>query len=600
MFTRISHKLAASYLGMILLMLLVFIPTFNRMYGDYNRRNLQDELIHQSFSLSQTLTLTLLLEEENGDRLGTIAGEFREQTGARVTVVDLEGRVLAETERDRLEMGNHLDREELVEARLTGLGVRSRFSETLGEDYLYVARPVYLDGQIQAYVRISRTLAEVNRIPRSLRILEWTSLLAASLVALLAGLYFSRRLSRPLGEMSRAVDAIRQGDFGIRVYPGTRDELSVLARGINQMAGDLKNTLERVEQVKEELEDVLNNLNNAVVLLDREGRVRLMNSMASRLFGRDREESRGQHNLQVLRDYRLDRAFRKAVKEKRLRSMEVKVYLPEQKILEAVLIPVLDEDRVDSVVISFHDVTEIVRAETVRTEFVANASHELKTPLTAIRGFTETLLDGALDDRETAVRFLKIIDSETARLNRLAEDLLNLARLEDPGILMKMQPVELGKICSKILKQYGKLAQTRGVLLECLYPEDLPPVQGDPDWLSQVIINLVDNAIKYIGKGTRVRVEAGMEEEFVRIRVSDDGIGIPEDDRKRIFERFYRVDRDRSRDYGGTGLGLSIVKHVVESHGGAVGVEESPEGGSVFWFTIPVAGEREDGLADTV
>ncbi len=588
---KIGHQLVFSYLAVIVILFLTFTTVFHRYYRTYNQDRLQDQMVAESFALSQTLLYAL--DQVSDEELEELAADFRQATGARVTVIDPAGTVLAETETDRRAMENHLERAEFQQAFVEGQGIEIRRSETLGEDFLYVARPVFRNGELLGYVRISITTADALQIPEQMIVLERLSMLIAALVALLSGAYFSGNISRPIREMTSVVGQIGGGQYDVRAAVRSRNELGVLARGINQMAQGIQNNLQKVGKVKEELEDILNHLNTAVVFLDQNGRVRMMNARAAQLFAADPEQALRQHHLQVIRDYALDKAVRKAIREQKVQSLEMNRYLPELKILEVVLIPVKDEEEIQSVVVSIHDVTEIRMAEQIRTEFVANASHELKTPLTTIKGFAETLLEGAIDDREAAVRFLQIIDEEASRLNRLTEDLLSLARLESRGILIQPKNVNLKRLVERIIKRYGPLAREQGVELEARLASGLPAVSGDQDWLSQVLINLVENAIKYIGDGHRIVIEALAEGGVVEVSVADEGIGIPDRDKERVFERFYRVDKGRSRQSGGTGLGLSIVKHVVEAHGGSLGIRDRSGGGTVIWFRVPAV-EKED------
>ncbi|RDV83564.1 two-component system histidine kinase PnpS [Ammonifex thiophilus] len=357
---------------------------------------------------------------------------------------------------------------------------------------------------------------------------------------------------------------------------------SPAALGSDLSLRQLRSQLAELTREKEQLEAILSGLSEAVLALDHEGRVLLANQAVKELFGIAPEEARGKTVLEVARDYRLEELVGRVRDTGVSAEQELTFLFPQPRIFAVRASPLPP----DKVVVVLREVTHERRLERMRREFVANVSHELRTPLTAIKGFVEALEDGALEDRETAQEFLQIIASETERLIRLVEDLLRLSRLESRQTFLRRQEVDLTELIGNIAPVWRRQAEKKGLIFEIDLPPGLPPVPGDPELLTQVFVNLIDNALKYTPAG-KVRIRGEHQPGWVRIEVEDTGIGIPQDCLPRVFERFFRVDRARSRASGGTGLGLSIVKHIVELHGGKVGVESELGKGSRFWVYLP-------------
>jgi two-component system phosphate regulon sensor histidine kinase PhoR len=375
-----------------------------------------------------------------------------------------------------------------------------------------------------------------------------------------------------------------EGDLSqtLRVYES--DEMGKLAQSLNQMAQRLRATLSLVTEEKNRMQAILDSMADGVIAVDGETRVILINPVVEEAFGLNEEASLGKTVLEVVRDYDLDRLFREALDSGRPVKQELRILTPEPRLFRVHLTPMRGGQR--GVVALFRDITERRQLEKMRTEFVANASHELRTPLTSIRGFIEALQDGALEDPETARRFLAIIDEETKRLSELVDDLLQLASIEERRRSFRRQPVELASIIQRVSDTFATRVQQKGLRLRVDLPDDLPPVLGDANLLSQVFHNLLDNAVKFSEKGEIV-VRARQENGGVAVEIADNGIGIAPEHLTRIFERFFRADKSRAASSGGTGLGLAIVKHIVEGHGGEVRVTSRLGEGSVFTVILP-------------
>lgn len=400
----------------------------------------------------------------------------------------------------------------------------------------------------------------------------------------------SRALSAINGtfaDISAAVERIRAGDLRDNVYLELDEELDGLGTKMNRMMTSLRERLDRSYQEKSQLEAILANMVDGVIMVNARKRILLLNRAAQEIFGLEGQEVLDRHHLEVLRSYELDGKLDQVFGRGVPMVQELKVFYPEEKLLEAYLAPVKNEDgSITGAIMVVRDISQRERLERMRRDFVANVSHELLTPLTSIKGFAETLLEGALEDAENRRRFTQIIDQEAGRLIRLINDLLDLSRLEAEGFQARRRAVHLGQVAAGVANLLTPVAEKGGVSLETSFPPDLPPAEADPDQIAQVLTNLVDNSLKYTPAGGKVVIAAEEKPTQIMVTVSDTGIGIPRKDLPRIFERFYRVDKARSRSSGGTGLGLAIVKHIVEAHGGRAWAESDVGKGTRIHFLL--------------
>jgi len=412
-----------------------------------------------------------------------------------------------------------------------------------------------------------------------------------------AGIYhLCCKLLLPLKSMLPATRKIAAGDLEQRVEIESDDELGVLAKHLNDMVDRLRNNIKEISGERNKIKAILASLTDAVLAVDQVGRIMFVNPAAEEMLGKREEEMAGKFLLEVIRNHEMDSLAKEILDKGGIREAELRLFPTSSRVFKVHGAPITAEQgRIVGAVLSIRDITELRRLEQMRSEFVANVSHELRTPLTSIRGFVETLLEGALGDEKIARRFLTIINSEAQRLQRLIEDLLTLSRLEHQKPEKVVKGASLPHTLNRVLEVVGPLAKDKGVELKAELPSDLPLLKFPENFLEQVLLNLLDNGIKYTPGGGSVTVSARREGSKVRVEVRDTGIGIPEESLPRIFERFYRVDKARSRELGGTGLGLSIVKHMVESHGGTVGVHSRVGEGSLFYFILPVAEGKEGG-----
>jgi two-component system phosphate regulon sensor histidine kinase PhoR len=424
----------------------------------------------------------------------------------------------------------------------------------------------------------------------------------AFLVSVGISILIARGLTRPLSEMAVVARRLADGALGQRVRAKSRDEIGILADTLNAMADQLEVKIRQVTEDRAQLWAILSSMVEGIMVLDGAGRVLQVNPAWEHIFSIRSEEIKGRLYPEVIRHPEITSIVSQALETRRPQSGEI-FLTASRRVLRVEGSPVSGAAGVNQacLVLVFYDVTALRRLEQVRKDFVANVSHELRTPLTSIKGYVEALLDGGKDDPRAAEQFLQIIRKQSDRLNLLLDDLLQLSQIESGQIEISRHLVRLETVTERTIGLIKALADKKGHMLTAAFPPDLPPVLGDEERLVQVLTNLLDNAVKYTPPNGQITVTArhlppqagGPPQGMVELAVADTGIGIPEADRPRVFERFYRVDKARSRELGGTGLGLAIVRHIVEGHGGKVWVEGNHPTGSRFLVTLPVYGEPD-------
>jgi len=504
--------------------------------------------------------------------------------GCRVTWIALDGRVLGDSEvpRERLvEVENHAGRPEVRRALAGGVGWAVRHSRTTGFDQMYVAIPAVLDSA--AVVRASEPLAALAQLRASLFRLSLLALAGALLVGLALVFGVASRQASRVRALEHVAASLGEGRVDARAAERPHDELGRLGRAVNRMAADLAARLDALARERDEREHILAHMSEGVALLDAEGRVSRANRRLGELLERPEPEL-GRPFRELARSPDLDALLEEARREGRVVERELRLWTERQRLVRASATP-LDGPEGRSLLLVLHDLTEAERLNRVRQDFVANVSHELRTPLTSMRGYAETLLDGGLEDTEHREGFVRIIRDQTARLQDLVDDLLSLSELERPGATLRISRFDLRARVAGQAAAFAERAMRAGLTL-ALEPGPPLEIAADQARLDQVVANLLDNAVKYTERGG-IRLALGATSERVWCEVADTGPGIPPEDRSRVFERFYRVDKARSRDKGGTGLGLAIVKHIVTLHGGDVSLASEIGKGSVFRFSIP-------------
>ncbi|WNQ09918.1 ATP-binding protein [Paenibacillus aurantius] len=519
---------------------------------------------------------------------------YKEAAGARITYIAADGTVLGDSDHDPATMDNHLGREEIQDAAQGTIGFSTRHSDTIGQNMLYAAKAVKQNGQTIAYIRLAMSLEQVEEsIDKLWRFLLF-GLAILFLIAVMVSFRIAYNLTRPLETIAQVAQQITNRNYKYRVSASRRNEVGRLGEAINTMADSLEVQMKQISENERRLKNVLDNMMSGVLMIDRSHTIVLLNRAAEDLLGFTSEELLGKPYEAANRQVEFSQMIRECMETREYVRDEVVFYYPEERILEINLNPLYGANgEWSGVLIVLHNITAVRRLERMRSEFVANVSHELKTPVTAVKGFAETLLAGAMNDPETAKSFLQIIYEESDRLNRLIGDILELSKIESKRIPLHFSPVELKEFIEKTVHVMKAQADKKKITLELEAGEDLY-LEADEDRLRQIVINLLSNGIAYTPEGGKVKVSveplvaASGEEEKIRLTISDTGMGIPKKDLPRIFERFYRVDKARSRSSGGTGLGLSIVKHLVELHHGTIAVESEVGLGSRFIIEIPV------------
>lgn len=565
---------------LVLLSLLVIIPVRNYTLSR-EKKDLEDQARLFAGQASRFFGGEMTAEEVDLF-LEELAGELP----IRLTVIDDQGRVLGDSEFPAEEMENHAGRPEVAAALRGEVSSSSRESRTLGKKFIYAAAPIESDGEILGVARVS--VQEEDVMPVILN-LWWIILAAFGLLLLVivgTSLWTERTVVGALGGLCEGVSSVAAGNLEKKVAaPGIAD-FALLAESFNAMAGEVRRRMEELDSERKKLEAILGNVSSGVLVVDAENRVLLLNPAAEAVLGVGAADAVGRRLIEVFPDTELEGAVILAGKGEVVEK-ELELFYPRRMTLRLKSLPVRTADgRVEATVSTLEDITPLKRVDRIRQDFVANVSHELRTPVATVRALTESLLGGALESRETAERFLRDLDRETARLSQLVEDLLALSRLEAGETVLRVEEFSLRSVVEDRLERKSKLAAKYGVHLDSDVDSGIT-VEADKGLLATLLDNLLDNAIKYNRPGGRVVVSARREGEDLLIEVRDTGVGIPGEELPRIFERFYRVDRARSRETGGTGLGLSIVKHIAELHGGWVSVESEVGAGSAFFVRIP-------------
>jgi two-component system, OmpR family, phosphate regulon sensor histidine kinase PhoR len=538
----------------------------------------------------------------SASQLQTIVKEISGHALARITVIKPNGLVLADSDTADeavTHLDNHLTRPEVAKALADGRGTTIRLSATTGKRMFYLALPIRsADERLVGIVRLALPMTALDARIRDFEHALGVAFGIALAIAAVLSVFLSRGLTRPLSDMAAVARQLAAGSLRQRIATTARDEIGVLGNALDHMADQLESTIREVTEDRAQLLAVLSSMAEGVMVLDCRGVVLQINSALEQIFLIQSTTARGRMYQEVIRLQELNELVMNVLDTRLGRSGEITTAPSGYTLHVEASVAGGRLENEACVVLVFHDVTAIRRLEKVRKDFVANVSHELRTPLTSIKGYVEALLDGIKDHPDEALRFLHIILKQSDRLNLILDDLLQLSQIESGQVLFKRDPVLLRSVVERTVALIQPILDKKGHHLAVSLSDALPSVLGDEERLVQVLTNLLDNAVKYTPqRGTIViaarhldATQSGTPSDLIELSVSDNGIGIPEADRPRVFERFYRVDKARSRELGGTGLGLAIVKHIVEGHGGQIRVEPNQPMGTRFVMTLPVAG----------
>jgi two-component system, OmpR family, phosphate regulon sensor histidine kinase PhoR len=585
---KFSRRLAVAFC--LTSLAVVFGTSF--LVGRFFQKTLLDELTQSLTTTAATVeaqTDKTLFVRRDAARLEALSQFLSQRSGARISFIAADGVVLGDSAVRMEALGsleNHGDRPEVHTALSGARGGNVRQSHTTGERFVYVAVPSLLDGRVVGVVRGAYPLKKIEDKIARLRHQTIMLSVAVLVIAFFIALWLASSLSRPVREMSEVAQRIAGGDYLSRVRHEGADEHGRLGEALNFLAERVHRTVQELSHGKAQLSGILENMMEGVVALDAAGRVIAINPALARVFSLDAAGTRGKLFLEVLRHHQLDQLVRGVFSDHKARVEEVRTFVPEERIFEAQAAPLHEGGEFAGALVVLHDITRLRQLEQVRRDFVANVSHELRTPLASIKGFAETLEMGALDDPKNARGFLESIVRQTDRMTALVEDLLDLTAIESGERAPVIEPVAVGDVLDDVVSSLRPQAGRKKIDIVVNVPRGLPPVAADRGQLRQIFVNLLENAVKFTQAGS-VTVTAAAAGDRLSVTVADTGVGIPAQDLGRIFERFYRVDKARSREMGGTGLGLAIVKHLVESHGGSVHVESSVNRGSTFTVLLP-------------
>lgn len=569
-------KLWITYVTVIAVTIIFSWGAFWSKGHSYMERQNEDNYMTQAVMLGELIKNT----EGNVD---DFVKEKSDAYGFRITLISSDGKVAADSSyNDVTAMDNHGARNEVSAAMKGKRASAVRYSGTMKMYYFYAAVPVS-NSRFHGVLRISLPLEELKNLDRNLLAFMLLSVLAAVVAALFMAYLFTRYLTEPFNEVVRVAEEIAGGNYGGKIYTKQKDQIGRLAEAFNHMSLKLKDNIERLTDKNMELETILSSMVSSVAAVDNMNKILFHNRAFLRLLEHEGSEVSGKELYAVVRNVLLFDVIDKVRKTGKECKKEGTFRVNEEKIIRVMGTPLYREEENIGVLLVIEDITELKKLENMRSDFVSNVTHELKTPLTSIRGFVDTLKNGAIKEEKVAKTFLDIIDIETERLYGLIQDILLLSEIESVPD-RDLEPCDVNEVIEEVA---AMLAPKTGDDVKITYDRQpyLKPYKCNPDRIKQLLINLVDNAVKNTLKGS-VTISAKWEGEEFILTVADTGIGIPEESQTRIFERFYRVDKGRSRKQGGTGLGLSIVKHIVEMYGGNISLESEVGKGTTFIITL--------------
>ena len=530
------------------------------------------------------------IENKNYEQLAAIITRLGATTDTRITVILSDGLVVADSEKDPQKMDNHARRPEIIEALSGKIGTSQRYSDTVNQNFLYVAVPLKRDDQIFA---VLRTAFPLNAIEETLLSFQKQIIIAGIFLAILTviiGWVISRKISAPYEQITNGIERIANGELSFRLQLPNKG-MEKLVNALNAMVSQLEEKIKTIDQQSRELNAVLQSMVEGVIAVDHNKKILTMNKAAHKLLGLNSEEVVGRKIKEIVQIKQLRKIITNALKTNELIEEEIIIPPDDRYVQIHGSILVNEEGKTIGALVVLNDVTRLRRLEAVRRDFVANVSHEIRTPLTSIKGFVETLRDGAMNEPETAKHFLDIMSTQSNRLNMIIEDLLTLASLEEneERASIQFEDVDLKGVIRSAMEICQPTADAKHITLNVNCPDGVR-IRMNPSLIEQALVNLIENAVKYSPDNTQVYINCLTDEQGHTIEVRDEGIGIENEQLPRIFERFYRVDKARSRKMGGTGLGLSIVKHIAKVHYGKVNVESTVGKGSTFRFFIPKLG----------
>ncbi len=569
------------------ILIIISVTTTGIISLHLTRQNYIDELSTHMLNYGKLIALNL--EGSEAPDFQGLARSYAEKIDGRVTFIDEGGVVVGDSDASLDRLDNHGDRPEILDAYEGEVGTAIRYSDTLKSDLYYVAYPTAVDGG-SIIIRISKSMSDIEGYLGKLLKNYVFALLVGTAFALFFGLRLEKIIIKPINEMISRTREISAGRFGEQVYTDNTPEMRHLAENFNEMSAELSLRIEEIKSSNSSLRATLDSMVNGIIAVDKQRQVLFMNPVAEKIFHLKGREVKGKKLAEIFRNSEVLELIEDYFTPHQEQLLEKEIEYGNRYFVITINPITGHRENLDKygVVISIQDITELKKLENMRKDFVANVSHELKTPLTSIRGFIETLKSGNITDKETEERFLSIVEIESIRLTDLIEDLLLLSDIEKHG-LVDSEKIMVKSTIADVYEIMDIKARDHGIALSLIdeIPEEAS-ILGNNTWFKQVLINLLDNGIKYNKDQGSLTLEARVVKDQIRIIIEDTGIGIPEEHFDRLFERFYRVDRSRSKEVGGTGLGLAIVKHVLRNLGGTIDLKSEVNVGTTFLITIPL------------
>tara|TARA_B100001123_G_scaffold43970_1_gene45079 strand:- start:1836 stop:3617 length:1782 start_codon:yes stop_codon:yes gene_type:complete len=589
--SRLFWKLFGSYGFLSVGTTILFVTVVSQWQQEQIVNQIKIRLHDAAVLVASDILDELVLER--AESLQTQLLRLRQKLDTRITLVNLDGIVIADSDRvsvsDVLQMENHRERPELRAARLQGQGTAQRRSSTLEKPMLYFAIRVDKNQEPAGLVRTALPMTRVNQQISSITQVLWVAAILVNLAVAGLTFFLSAHVMEPIAALTKSAQAIASGNYTSALRVKRQDELGTLANSFNLMSEQFSAREQQLRESNQRLEAVLGGMAEGVIAVDERDRVILANAAAAELLGFTMADVESLSLLEVVRHHMLQQLVTDTRATESLQRAELEVHSGSEnrRVLDVQSTPLPDTSP-QRVILVLHDVTDLRRLESMRQEFVANVSHELKTPLSSIRAYAETLSAGAVNDPEHRGTFLHRIEEQADRLNNLIQDLLSLSRIESGRQTYDIATVNVADIVTTCIAENQGAANLKRIHLSCSDIQQDLRIQADEEGLAQIINNLIGNAIKYTSERGEVTVVLRQQDSTICMDVRDTGIGIDEEHLTRVFERFYRVDKARSRELGGTGLGLAIVKHLAQAFGGNVTVTSQPTKGSTFTVQLPV------------
>jgi len=581
MFRSIQWRITISFILVVIIIMGILGAYLVNSTRNSQLNNLRSQLENEARITAEASLPGFLSPDEPSD-IDALAKKLGMEIETRVTIVDLNGTVLGDSEEDPSVMENHANRPEIMDALAIGVGESTRYSTTLGQKMMYVAVPISYQGEILGVARVSLPLTVVENVARQVTIIIIIAMAVATALVVLAAWVIARITTRPIRRLTAASKRIASGELEQKITIEAKDEVGELTDAFNEMSAKTKELVETISEDRTRLATILDNMTDAVIMIDSEGNISLANRAAENLF--NIKDAKNKPLIEAMRDHEVDELLKLCLKTAGTQTVQYESGMS-KRYLRAIAIPIIHNE-LTSVLLLLQDLTEMRNLQTTRRDVIGNISHEFRTPLAGIKAMVETLREGAVEDKETAGDFLARIDSEVDRLTQLVAELTELSRIETGKAELRKEPLDLNQLVDEVIAQLSPQAKRQKITITRKSAADLPSVPADRDRVRQVIANLVHNAIKFTPTGGRITITSRALEDSSVVDISDTGIGIPKEDLPRVFERFYKGDKARAGE--GTGMGLAIAKHVVEAHGGNIWVESEEGKGSTFSFSLPL------------